>query len=90
LNKQGVTQVIYRAMRTSGNGHSCDVLSDKILPAGSTLNLPLRGVEKGSHKWKERRLARLHQVAPAWALRGGTNSSNRLVELCLDGNAWQV
>ena len=49
-----------------------------------------RGIEKDSHKWKDMRRKRLLTAAPCWALPKAKNAATRLVEQCLEGNAWQA
>ena len=55
------------------------------------LSVPSRRIiERKSHKWKELRRRRLLAAAPGWAVRGATKAVTRLVEQCLEGNAWQA
>jgi len=46
-------------------------------------------VEKGTARWRERRAARLRELAPAWAARGAGAAAERLVTQAVAGNAWR-
>ena len=47
-------------------------------------------IQKGSQRWKETRQKILLRSAPGWALPKGKNASARLIDQCMDGNAWQA
>ncbi len=47
-------------------------------------------IEKGTRKWKERRKARLVQLAPGFCARGFKAAAEKLVSQCMEGNAWHA